>query len=330
MSKIVSNSVKKVPKSEKPKGALAEQSPSKSLNLDSNTKVQLAVKEKQCNPCKFWCFTWNNYSVKDIVDLERACKLYTKEYCFGEEVAPSTGMKHLQGFIAFKSRARPSKLKLSDKIHWEVALSNRDNVANYCSKDGVIYTNMVWEEPLDLLDPKDFYEWQKTVYELILTKANKRTINWYWDKKGGCGKSEFAKLLCAKHNAIKVSGKSNDIFCGISKFHEEKKYYPKIVIVDLSRDASVVNYSALEDVKNGHVFSGKYESHQMLFNSPHVIVFANFPPDESKLSADRWVIEEILDDSSSEIAGGQALPAPTIPPALSSQEEREQGSLEGA
>jgi hypothetical protein len=33
-----------------------------------------------------------------------------------------------------------------------------------------------------------------------------------------------------------------------------------------------------------------------VFPTPHVVVFANFKPDETKMSADRWIIQE-LDDS---------------------------------
>ena len=37
----------------------------------------------------------------------------------------------------------------------------------------------------------------------------------------------------------------------------------------------------------------KYESKPVIRNSPHVIVFANFEPDKSALSEDRWLILNI-------------------------------------
>jgi len=49
----------------------------------------------------------------------------------------------------------------------------------------------------------------------------------------------------------------------------------------------------LESIKNGLFFSGKYESTQVVMNSPHLIIFANEPPDKSKMSADRWHIVRI-------------------------------------
>ena len=38
------------------------------------------------------------------------------------------------------------------------------------------------------------------------------------------------------------------------------------------------------------MFSPKYESTSKLYNIPHVLVFANWMPDMSRLSIDRWDI----------------------------------------
>jgi hypothetical protein len=54
-----------------------------------------------------------------------------------------------------------------------------------------------------------------------------------------------------------------------------------------------VNYGAIEQIKNGLLFSGKYEGGQCVFNQPHVIVFANAEPKEEQMSMDRWDIREI-------------------------------------
>lgn len=46
----------------------------------------------------------------------------------------------------------------------------------------------------------------------------------------------------------------------------------------------------IEQIKNGIYFSGKYESQMKYDKPPHVVVFSNTMPDQSKLSADRWNI----------------------------------------
>ena len=58
--------------------------------------------------------------------------------------------------------------------------------------------------------------------------------------------------------------------------------------MDLARDShDYVNYGALEQLKNGLVYNTKYESGMRMFDTPHVVVFSNFPPDETKISPDR-------------------------------------------
>lgn len=54
-----------------------------------------------------------------------------------------------------------------------------------------------------------------------------------------------------------------------------------------------VSYEAIESVKDGIFFSGKYESGMTIFNQPHIICFANFAPDIGKMSSDRWKIFEL-------------------------------------
>ena len=54
-------------------------------------------------------------------------------------------------------------------------------------------------------------------------------------------------------------------------------------------------YSMIECFKNDTLFSGKCQIVLKLFDVPHVIVFANFMPNQSKLSKDRWMIKDIND-----------------------------------
>lgn len=61
-----------------------------------------------------------------------------------------------------------------------------------------------------------------------------------------------------------------------------------IVIFNLTRSMQEhFNYEAMEAIKNGIFFRSKYASTQKVYPIPYVVVFANWPPDEAKLSADR-------------------------------------------
>ena len=71
----------------------------------------------------------------------------------------------------------------------------------------------------------------------------------------------------------------------------------RVVLFDLTRSQQEhFNYEVMESVKNGTMFSGKYESKVKVYASPHVVVFANWLPDYSKLSMDRWDVWD-LDES---------------------------------
>ena len=57
-----------------------------------------------------------------------------------------------------------------------------------------------------------------------------------------------------------------------------------------------VNYQIVERIKNGIVWSSKYNSMSKLYMPGHVICFATFLPEEKQLSLDRWAIKEIVGD----------------------------------
>jgi hypothetical protein len=96
-----------------------------------------------------------------------------------------------------------------------------------------------------------------------------------------------------------LTGKSNDMYHMMSKFPDKNELF----IVDCPRSQQdYINYGAIEQIKNGLVFSGKYEGAQLVFNCPHIFVFANVPPDESKMSLDRWNVRYIDCNDSGEEA----------------------------
>lgn len=260
-----------------------------SATREGNTKPL----SKQVDVSLYWCFTYNNYEQKEIEQLSSAFSAECKEYIFGEEIGES-GTKHLQGYIQFKKRNRPSSLKLSPKIHWEKCKGTRKQNIDYCTKDGKIHTNIRLPKPIKLLDITKLYGWQDAMLKVACEEPDDRTIYWIYDEKGNKGKSAFTKLLCAKYNAIMCEGKAADINQALAGYNEAEGVFPDIVCVDCPRHClEYMNYGAIEKVKNGHVFSGKYESKQMIFNPPHVFIFANSPPDTSKYSLDRWKIKEI-------------------------------------
>lgn len=265
-----------------------------------NTKLPRVV------PCKAWCFTLNNYTKEEMETLETLFKEHTK-YIFGEEIGEECGTPHLQGYIECKVKCRPSEKFQNKRIHWAKAKAKKDSNVEYCSKDGKVHTNMnILKDPMEGLT---LLPWQENILELLKTRADQRTINWYWEEEGCAGKTTFAKHLCMKHKALYVNGKAADVKCAIVEMIKDGKEAPEIVIFGFPRvTEDYVSYSALEEVKDGLFFSGKFESRMCVFNPPHVIVFANFKPDTTKLSKDRWRIVNIasLETRCDTASGGSA------------------------
>lgn len=133
--------------------------------------------------------------------------------------------------------------------------------------------------------------WQQALLEVTQENPCPRKIHWLWDRKGNSGKSWMTSYLAAMHNATVLStGKKADLaYIWATKIC-------RIAVFDLARTSEeYLNsvYSLAEDLKNGRVISTKYESKTVLFPVPHVICFANFTPDMTKWSQDRYNVIEI-------------------------------------
>ena len=58
-----------------------------------------------------------------------------------------------------------------------------------------------------------------------------------------------------------------------------------------------VNYSFIEDLKDGNVFASKYDSKELMIKVPNIVmVFSNSTPAVKELARDRWEIFSIEND----------------------------------
>lgn len=259
-----------------------------------NTKTLGSNKTKRISPSKRWAFTLNNYTEEQKKKLFKKMAQLETKYIFGYEVGEN-GTPHIQGYIEFKIKTRPIETIKIPEIHWEKCKGNREQNITYCSKDRNYETNFIIREPEeDIKTITELRPWQSELSKLLLEKPNDRNIYWVWEETGNVGKSALCKKLCVSLGALVCEGKTADIFNGIYNYKQEFKRYPKIVLIDCPRsNLGYMNYGALEKVKNGLIFNSKYESKMMVFNSPHVVVFANEEPIEGKFSEDRIIIKKI-------------------------------------
>lgn len=158
-----------------------------------------------------------------------------------------------------------------------------------------------FREKFDLFAPKGTFNliekfgsllpWQQQLLEIIEKGADARSVIWLWESKGDAGKSFMVKHLAVNHGFQPLTNApTRDIACAWQRGH---------VCIDYARtDSTERNYDIIEKIKNGMMFSAKYESQTKFsdqYRDSHVICFANDPPDVSKLSMDRWKIYNIVD-----------------------------------
>ena len=244
---------------------------------------------------KKWCFTWNNYPETGVEQMEQALRLANLRYIFGKEVGES-GTPHLQGYCEGDKKFRWSELKLPETIHWETARGTKRDNSEYCSKEGKTYSRGIrMPRALKVLTDDDLKPWQKEIVEIIDTEPDDRTIHWYWSAAGGIGKTTFTKYLVHVHQATLLSGKGADVRNGVISHVQQHGETPELVVFPIPRsfNCEYLSYEALENVKDMLFYSGKYEGGAVCGNCPHLIVFANEPPDETKCSADRWRVVNI-------------------------------------
>ena len=259
------------------------------ISAEGNTNLQPQLRG---NEAKRWCFTWNNFPT-DWKTL-MAPKLETSEWICGEEIGDS-GTNHLQGYIELKKKARWTSFHLPKEIHWEVAKGSKAQNVAYCTKENnVIHGNIPYDKPIKILKPDQLYDWQTRIYDLLKNEPDDRTINWIWETTGCVGKSTFVKFLIVTLGGIVCSGKSADLKYLIVKFKECHGHYPKYIFYDIPRtQQNYISWTGLEEIKNGCFASTKYECQMVVMNSPHIVCFANFPPDYSVMSLDRWNVVQV-------------------------------------
>lgn len=253
-----------------------------------------------------WTFTLNNYTEEEFKQLETYGHTNTLKFILGKEVGKE-GTPHIQGYYYHKHPQTFEHMRgLNQRIHWERSKGSPDQNFQYCTKEGkaihggfdkkITLQDRIRQKLLEKFKDIKWRQWQTKVLDFIDERPDSRTINWIYDPIGNCGKSFLTKYLALTREIIIADGKKDNIFNQVNrKLNEEEKEF-ELVILDIPRSSEgYINYGVLEQLKNGLIYSGKYEGGMCLFDDVHVIVFANFMPDRSQFSKDRWRIIEITD-----------------------------------
>lgn len=259
-------------------------------------------------PSKYWAFTLNNYTETDILNFRELDCSTVPVLVFQEEIAPTTGTPHLQGAIMFLKKVRPlkmfRKMGFPEGLHWGKRLTKTnekgkpmgflatdDEFFGYCcdgtkrKEGGRVYirgyqaTYKKWIQEIPTL-----YDWQQNILNLLDNPGDARTIHWFWEPDGCAGKTTFLKYIHTHYDRVAISGgKCDDMKNCIFQYVKENKVYPEHVIINYEREEPI-DYKGIKCTKDMFFYSGKYEGGAICGPCPNVIIMANMPPNESRLS----------------------------------------------
>jgi len=251
-----------------------------------------------------------NKTVVSSDDVQTLLRRYADQWAFQKEV-DDNGTPHFQMAVRFLSK-RTKKWVLdfftplmgndANAVQATPAANKIDLLA-YCTKEdtrvegpwifGVdpsrLHSRML--QPLDEYDPAVATVWQDFVCQMVGSPVPKgdRRIFWIYDTIGNIGKSVLTKHLALRGDVCvcDTSAKKDIFYMANAKW--------KAYVWDLARSVrlNAEFYSAIEKIKDGCVFSGKYEPKAVVTARPHVIVFSNILPDFTEWSNDRLQVIDV-------------------------------------
>lgn len=271
--------------------------------IGENGNTNHSPKRARC-----WLITCNNYTDNDI-KLLKLIFIDCNKWVWQQEEGEECKTPHFHAYLEFKSARSFKTMKNKIPRANLEPVRNKQATIDYCRKIDTrtlgpwmsenlkpviplkekllnkIYENTIWKD------------WQQDIIDMLENEPDKRKIIWIYDLNGNVGKSFLCKYIGLKYDALICSGKTNDIFNQCNQWRIANPNIMQIppCIIDVPRsEFSHVNYAAIESLKNGFLYSGKYEGGAIYGLEPHIVIFANNRPDENKMSNDRWDIREVV------------------------------------
>lgn len=246
---------------------------------------------------RLWCITVNNYTDEDFDVWKQFVVGNCKRAILGREKGES-GTPHIQGCLVFENARGFNAIKsICPKAHIEKGRNKAASLA-YCTKDGDFWD---WDPgAYDSCENKlanvQLKPWQQTLwYKCENFRKYRDSILIYYNKKGGAGKTSFARHYVINHpkESIIVSGGSHHIKYGLMAFTDVKENNLKVIFFNCTRD-SEIPYDALECALDATWFNTKYEARMVMLKVyPLCVLFTNWRPDRMRLGENKYVIEEL-------------------------------------
>lgn len=162
----------------------------------------------------------------------------------------------------------------------------REEHSDVCAKYPRFVADFVQDQvPMPEIEVYPLRLWQQDLNLYLNAPPNPRQILFVVDPIGNTGKTWFAKYYCRLHpenTQYMEAGKKTDMAYALNP-------NIRVLFVNCTRKmCDFLPYGFLESVKDGIVFSSKYESRNKILGPVHVVILMNEQPDENALSHDRY------------------------------------------
>lgn len=208
-------------------------------------------------------FTLNNYTTEELKQLQELGLKEIKYIILGQEIAPTTGTPHLQGFLIWNNAKTKSATikKLPRRTHVKIANGTPYENYVYCSKDG----NVCWEigdrpekvgqgKRTDMLEIKkkikkniniktlleedDIVNYQQLKYAENLKKYYEVKRNWKTEVKWYYGATGTGKTKMAYEEMVEEAQDEDNIYFSMDtgKWWEGYDAQEYVIIDDMRAD----------------------------------------------------------------------------------------------
>jgi len=139
------------------------------------------------------------------------------------------------------------------------------------------------------VEEHQLYEWQNDLKATLEAPPNDREVIFIVDTEGNTGKTWFAKHYTKTHSDAQFMEPSKKADMAYALQDSLRVLFINVTRTSESNNLDYL-YSFVESVKDGMVFSPKYESRMKYYDKVHVVIMMNMEPNMSLLSADRYNI----------------------------------------